>query len=207
MSKYSVTTDQYNKLLKLIIVGDTNVGKSNILTRYIQDNFTSESKSTVGIEYNVKDITVNNKNIRVQIWDTAGQERFRTITSSYYRGAHGIILVYDITSELSFNNLDSWIKEFELLDAQTILIGNKIDLEEKRKIPFESGEDYAKHKNFLFLETSAKENLNVNDTFHLLIEQIMENLKSNEHKVKLPSDDNDLININGHREKKKNCCK
>uniref|UniRef100_A0A4X2LTR0 small monomeric GTPase n=1 Tax=Vombatus ursinus TaxID=29139 RepID=A0A4X2LTR0_VOMUR len=130
------TSDQnFDYMFKLLIIGNSSVGKTSFLFRYADDSFTSAFVSTVGIDFKVKTVFKNEKRIKLQIWDTAGQERYRTITTAYYRGAMGFILMYDITNEESFNAVQDWstqIKTYSWDNAQVILVGNKCDMEDER---------------------------------------------------------------------------
>jgi small GTP-binding protein len=161
-------------LLKLILVGDSGVGKSNLLSRFTNDEFTTEFKSTIGVEFATKSLHIDNKLIRAQIWDTAGQERYRAITAAYYRGAVGAILVYDVTSAGTFQTLNHWINELRanVEDIVIILVGNKTDLEEQREIATEEAIALSERKKLLFIETSAKNSHNVQDMFKLVITDI-----------------------------------
>jgi len=129
--------DEYDMIFKVVLVGDSGVGKSNILTRYLDNTFTEESKATVGVEFGAKKLEINNSKIKAQIWDTAGQERYRSITNAYYKGAKGALLVYDVTATSSFSSIDRWISELKSLgdpDMCILIVGNKIDLGDKRLI-------------------------------------------------------------------------
>ena len=128
---------EYDLLFKLILIGDSCVGKSNILLKYLKNQFNENSKTTIGVEFGTKNIIINNKRIKIQIWDTAGQERYRSITSAYYKGAKGALIVYDITRKNTFDNIDKWITDLKLnLDKNIciIILGNKSDLIDKREI-------------------------------------------------------------------------
>jgi Ras-related protein Rab-8A len=144
------------------------VGKTSVLFRFSDDAFNSTFISTIGIDFKIRTIELGDKKIKLQIWDTAGQERFRTITTAYYRGAMGILLVYDITNEKSFENIKTWIKNIEQhasADVEKMILGNKCDMEDKRKITKEQGEQLAKEYNVKFMETSAMNRTNVEKAF------------------------------------------
>lgn len=163
-------------LLKIVLIGESGVGKTNLLSRFSRDQFNPNSKSTIGVEFATKTFNVEDKNVKVQIWDTAGQERYKAITSAYYRGAVGAMLLYDITSSLTFSSLERWLKELrENSDPNIIvmLVGNKSDLTEYRSISREDGMNFAKGQNLLFIETSAKTSENVNKSFSTLIFHIV----------------------------------
>lgn len=170
--------NKYDYLLKLLLVGDSSVGKSSILCRYSDDQFEEKVLSTIGIDFKVKYLKIDNKNIKVGIWDTAGQERFRTLTSAYYRNAHAIILVYDCTVRESFENLGAWLEEIYKYstnkNAVKMLVANKID-KENHEVTKEEGSNFAFENNMLFCETSAKNNINITYCFEELIQQILNN--------------------------------
>lgn len=164
--------DEYDIIFKIIIVGDTGVGKTNILKRYLENKFDQNSKSTIGVEFGTKNIKLNDKVIKAQIWDTAGQERYRSITSAYYRGAQGAFVVYDITRKETFDSIDKWVSDLKNNGDEKIiihLIGNKTDLEDKREIKIEEGQEKAKENSVPFLETSA---LNANNIEKAFIEML-----------------------------------
>ena len=157
----------YELLYKVIIIGDTAVGKSNILSRYVKDEFSSNSKSTVGVELGIKFLKIKNTKTKIQIWDTAGQERYRAITSSYFKGSNGCFIVYDITNEASFNNIENWYEQIQKetsKDIPILLVGNKCDLEDERKVPIEKGKEKAQNLNCAFFETSALKKINIDAT-------------------------------------------
>ncbi len=159
---------EYDYLFKLIIIGDSGVGKSCLLNRYVDDVYTDSYISTIGVDFKIKTIEADGKICKLQIWDTAGQERFRTITSSYYRGAHGILLVFDITNPESFTNIQSWLKEVNNYASDTvnlILIGTKTDLEPKRKVSFSDAYEFAKQHNMEYIEISSKLSTNIPTAF------------------------------------------
>jgi Ras-related protein Rab-8A len=168
-------TNKYDYLFKLLIIGESGVGKTCLLLQFTEGSFTTNHLTTIGIDFKIKIINLEEKQIKLQIWDTAGQERFRTITKTYYKGAHGIILTYDVTDENSFKNVRNWVKQIEQ-NAQTnvckVLVGNKCDRED-RKVSYEEGAKLAKEFNMQFFETSAKSNYNVNETFTFLTKEIL----------------------------------
>ncbi|XP_059836137.1 ras-related protein Rab-13 [Hypanus sabinus] len=166
----------YDYLFKLLLIGDSGVGKTCLIIRFADDNFNSTYISTIGIDFKIKTIDVGGKKIKLQVWDTAGQERFKTITTAYYRGAMGIILVYDITDEKSFENIQNWmksIKENASATVERMLLGNKCDMEGKRKVPKDKAEKLAKDHGIRFFETSAKSSLNVEEAFQTLAQDIL----------------------------------
>ena len=166
---------KYDHLFKLLIIGESGVGKTCLLLRFTDDSFTANHLTTIGIDFKIKIINLENKLIKLQIWDTAGQERFRTITKTYYKGAHGIILTYDVTDETSFKNIKNWIKQIEQNAQNTVckvLVGNKCDKPD-RKVSEEQGKTLAQEYGMQFFETSAKSNQNVNETFTFLTKEIL----------------------------------
>ncbi|OHT11878.1 Ras-related protein RABA2b [Tritrichomonas foetus] len=163
-------------LLKIVLIGESGVGKTNLLSRFSRDHFNPSSKSTIGVEFATKTLKVDDKNVKVQIWDTAGQERYRAITSAYYRGAVGAMLLYDITSSLTFSSLERWLRELrENADPNIVvmLVGNKSDMTDLRSIAHQDGVNLAKDQGLLFIETSAKTSENVNQAFAMLIFEIV----------------------------------
>ncbi|KAJ5077385.1 ras-related protein rab-13 [Anaeramoeba ignava] len=175
--------EEYDYLYNVLLIGDCEIGKSSILRRICENEFSDEYLSTIGVDFNTKRITIDSGGIKLVIWDTSGQERFKKITNSYYRGAHGIILVYDITNEESFENIEeNWmtsIKENANENVKTILIGNKCDLEEKRQVSKEKGKEFADEYKIPFYEVSAKNNINIDNTFFEITRNIRENNGSN----------------------------
>jgi len=165
----------FDYMFKLLIIGNSSVGKTSFLFRYADDSFTSAFVSTVGIDFKVKTVFRNDKRVKLQIWDTAGQERYRTITTAYYRGAMGFILMYDITNEESFNAVQDWvtqIKTYSWDNAQVVLVGNKCDMKNERVVGYDRGRLLAEHLGLEFFETSAKENVNVKQVFESLVDKI-----------------------------------
>ncbi|KAK9451515.1 ras family-domain-containing protein [Limtongia smithiae] len=170
----------YDILIKLLLIGDSGVGKSCLLLRFSEDSFTPSFITTIGIDFKIRTIDLDGKRIKMQIWDTAGQERFRTITTAYYRGAMGILLVYDVTDEKSFNNIRNWFSNVEQHASEGVnklLIGNKCDWEEKRAVSTEQGRALANELDIPFIEASAKANINVEEAFVSLARQIKQRLE------------------------------
>uniref|UniRef100_A0A3Q3AIS8 small monomeric GTPase n=1 Tax=Kryptolebias marmoratus TaxID=37003 RepID=A0A3Q3AIS8_KRYMA len=156
----------YDYLFKLLLIGDSGVGKTCLLFRFSEDAFNTTFISTIGIDFKIRTVELDGKKIKLQIWDTAGQERFRTITTAYYRGAMGIMLVYDITNEKSFDNIKNWIRNIEehaSSDVEKMVLGNKCDMNDKRQVSKERGEKLAIDYGIKFLETSAKSSINVEE--------------------------------------------
>ncbi|NP_001316249.1 ras-related protein Rab-8A [Ictalurus punctatus] len=165
----------YDYLFKLLLIGDSGVGKTCVLFRFSEDAFNSTFISTIGIDFKIRTIELDGKKIKLQIWDTAGQERFRTITTAYYRGAMGIMLVYDITNEKSFDNIKNWIRNIEehaSADVEKMILGNKCDINDKRQVSKDRGEKLALEYGIKFMETSAKANINVENAFLTLARDI-----------------------------------
>jgi Ras-related protein Rab-1A len=166
----------YDYLFKIIIVGDSGIGKSAMLFRFVDDIYNTSYISTIGVDFKMKNIFINGKIIKLQIWDTAGQERFRTITTSYYRGAHIILICYSITDYDSFRNLEMWygeIKKYASLDAKIIICGTKNDLITKREVTYEEGKAFAEKYGFYFFETSSKDNKNIDELFEKSSESML----------------------------------
>ncbi|GAB1605878.1 ras-related protein Rab-8A-like [Argonauta hians] len=165
----------YDYLFKLLLIGDSGVGKTCVLFRFSEDAFNTTFISTIGIDFKIRTIELDGKKIKLQIWDTAGQERFRTITTAYYRGAMGIMLVYDITNEKSFENIRNWIRNIEehaSKDVEKMILGNKCDMTDRRQVSKERGEQLAIEHGIKFMETSAKASINVEDGFFTLARDI-----------------------------------
>jgi Ras-related protein Rab-1A len=182
-------SSEYDYLFKLVVIGDSGVGKSSICTRYTKGVYNDMFLTTIGVDFECHTIVLDDKIIKLQIWDTAGQERFRTITSSYYRGAHGIIVVYDVTDFESFNNVKSWLHEIDRYACENVnklLVGNKCDLESSRKVTTEQAKEFADSLGIQFLETSAKNSTNVENAFQQMAHQIKQRMKSQPVDNKVP---------------------
>lgn len=167
--------EDYDYLFKVVLIGDSGVGKSNILARFTRDEFNLESKSTIGVEFATKSVPTDGKVIKAQIWDTAGQERYRAITSAYYRGAVGALLVYDISKRVTFENVERWLKELrDHADEHIVvmLVGNKADLRHLRTVQSEEAIAFAEKHTLASIETSALESTNVEQAFHKLLSEI-----------------------------------
>jgi len=180
----------YDLLFKLLLIGDSGVGKTCLLFRFSDDAFNTTFISTIGIDFKIKTVELGGKKIKLQIWDTAGQERFHTITTSYYRGAMGIMLVYDVTSAKTFDNISKWLRniaEHATQDVEKMILGNKCDMDDKRQVPRERGETIAREHKIAFLETSAKSNINVEKAFLDLAQAILN--KTPEEAVSRPKVD------------------
>ncbi|THU44457.1 hypothetical protein C4D60_Mb02t07570 [Musa balbisiana] len=167
--------EEYDYLFKVVLIGDSGVGKSNILSRFTRNEFCLESKSTIGVEFATRTLQVEGRIIKAQIWDTAGQERYRAITSAYYRGALGAVLVYDVTKPTSFENISRWLKELrDHADSNIsiMLVGNKTDLKHLRAVASEDAQSYAEKEGLSFIETSALEATNVEEAFQMILGEI-----------------------------------
>mmetsp|Transcript_75132 Transcript_75132/g.87222 ORF Transcript_75132/g.87222 Transcript_75132/m.87222 type:complete len:216 (-) Transcript_75132:67-714(-) len=167
--------DEYDFLFKIVLIGDSGVGKSNLMSRFTKNEFVLESKTTIGVEYATKSLITDNKIIKAQVWDTAGQERYRAITSAYYRGAVGALLVYDITKQSSFENVIKWLNELRDNAEPHIvvmLVGNKSDLKHQRAVKFEDAAAFAEKNGLAFCETSALNASNVETAFTRVITEI-----------------------------------
>ena len=168
--------DDYEFIFKVLLLGNSNVGKSSLFLRFVDDIWNDTFVPTIGVDFKIKTFDIDEKRIKMQIWDTAGQERFKNIIASYYRGAHGILLIYDVTDKDSFKNLSNWLIEIEKNSSKNVLkvlIGNKTDLEEKRVISYNQAKEFADSYGLKYIETSAKKNLNVNEAFATLGRELM----------------------------------
>ena len=199
----------YKYLYKIIIVGETCVGKSNIISRYLNGEFNYNSTNTLGAELSNKYLTIKDRKTKLQIWDTAGQERYHSIISTYFKGSHGCFIVYDITNDESFDRVDFWhesVKQVANKNVSFVLVGNKCDLEESRLVPKERGEEKAKSLNCPFFETSALSDLNINGVFNQMLENIYE---KNDNEISNVSNDNNkenfenMVEINSKKIEKK----
>ena len=206
----------YDMIFKIVLIGDTSVGKTNILSKYLSNEFDPDSKATVGVEFGTKDFKIENNIVKVQIWDTAGQERYRSITNAYYKGAKGSLLVYDITNPKTFESLDKWLSDLKTNGEEKIsiiLVGNKTDLEDQRKITIEQGKEKAEFYKLAFIETSALNGNNIEKAFSELITDVYKNhheLFEKQAKVELTDKAIDLENVDQNKENKeetkKFCC-
>ena len=193
--------EQKEFIYKILLLGDSSVGKTCFLMRYTDNTFQDIHMSTIGLDYKLKNVQLENgKMVKIQVWDTAGQDRFRSITKNYYKGAHGIILIYDVTEQKSFDNVKNWmaqIKEEVSERVSIVLVGNKIDDEDNRKISTEQGESMAKDYEIMFFECSAKTGQNIDEIFNNLVKKVVENFsKSSDSGQKLKN----------KKKKGKGCC-
>ena len=206
------STNDYEYLFKILLVGNSNVGKSSLFLRFVDEIWKENFVPTIGVDFKIKSIKIDNKIIKLQIWDTAGQERFKSILSSYYKGANGILLLYDITNINSFKSLSNWLIDIEKNSSKNvkkILIGNKCDLNELRKIPINKGKEFADTYDMEFIETSAKNNVNINECFNILGKELINNLDSKSNKkdkIFHLKDDENIIDKDDRVYKSGKCC-
>uniref|UniRef100_A0AC34GQH8 Uncharacterized protein n=1 Tax=Panagrolaimus sp. ES5 TaxID=591445 RepID=A0AC34GQH8_9BILA len=194
-------TKKFDHLFKILMIGDSGVGKTCILNQFTDATFNQPFISTIGIDFKIKTIEINGKKIKLQIWDTAGQERFQTITTSYYRGAMGVMLVYDVTNPASFENVSKWIgniDEYAGEDVVRMLVANKCDMNDRRAISRERGEKLAIDNGVIFTETSAKTNINIDKVFYDMAETILKNVPHKPKHNTIRPDQQDVI--------KSKCC-
>jgi Ras-related protein Rab-2A len=183
----------YEYLFKYIIIGDSHVGKSSIMTQFVDKKFNYNHDMTIGVDFSSTIININKRKIKINIWDTAGQEAFRSITRSYYKASTAILLVYDITNIQSFNSLDRWYHEIKCninssYNPQIFLVGNKADQEEKRQVSYDKGNDFAIKYNMYFCETSAKTSHNIDKIFFQATENILTKIDSGIININDPND-------------------
>ena len=198
---------QQNYLFKYIIVGDSSVGKSCFMLRYTDSRFKANHEITIGLEFGSKTIKLQKQEIKLQIWDTAGQENFRSIARSYYRGAVGIILMYDITNKDSFFNAFRWLNEIREVASPNIviaLVGNKTDLKEKRRVQTSEGEDFASNNSLLFFETSALTGENVEKIFNITCENILKRVVNGD--IDTTAENSGVKIVIKEKKKGKSCC-
>lgn len=178
----------YDRLFKLLLIGDSGVGRSCLLLRFADDQFNDNYVSTIGVDFKIRSMSVEDRKIRLQLWDTAGQERFRAIASSYYRRAHGVIVTYDITDRRSFDHVTQWVEEIKKYAApgtKALIVGNKCDMASKRTTSFEEGQELAKSMGLEFVEASARDAHNVEAAFASLVGQVLnsQDLESTSERV------------------------
>uniref|UniRef100_A0A3Q1CNF4 Ras-related protein Rab-25 n=1 Tax=Amphiprion ocellaris TaxID=80972 RepID=A0A3Q1CNF4_AMPOC len=195
------------EMLYMVLIGESGVGKSNLLSRFTKNEFNHDSRTTIGVEFSTRTVQLSGFTIKAQIWDTAGLERYRAITSAYYRGAVGALLVYDITKHLTYESVERWLKElYDHADPHIVvmLVGNKTDLESERSVPTEEAKDFA---DILFLETSALESTNVEAAFTNVLAEIHKKVSSKE----VVRGSISAVSLKSHgaenAEEKKPCCR
>ena len=211
-------SQEYDFLMKLILVGDSGVGKTNILSKYLKNNFDPDSKATVGVEFGTKNIEIDDKRIKVQIWDTAGQERYKSITSTYYKGAKGAFIVYDITRKSTFDNIDKWIGDLKNNGDENMivyLVGNKSDLNDMREVRKDEAMTKSEKFKIAFSETSALYGDNIHKIFQDLMEKVYinfyRNVNTNKEKeinkgVDLNGESKENNNTGNSQESERKCC-
>ena len=204
----------FDRTCQILIIGDSSVGKTSILTRYTNGTFKEEYLATVGLDYYSKDEIFNNKTINVKLWDTAGQERYKSLTQSYFKNAEGVIVAYDITNTESFDNLKFWINSIKAnmenknIFIPVIIIGNKTDMEESREIMTEDAEKFAEENKYKYFETSAKTGEGIDKAIRDLINQILNQSENNDDQKEFRKDSVQIKeNTEGKSgKKKKGCC-
>ena len=188
---------------KIMVLGESKVGKTSLIKRYTKDQFGGVYLTTVGMDFQDKIIEIEDKKVRLQVWDTAGQERFRNVTKSYFQSSQGLLVVYDITDKESFDKIKFWIENIKNNapeNAKLILVGNKCDLANERKVTIEDGENKARNYNIKFFESSAKDGTNVNELFFYLANEIYQNDKTKE------KDNKKTMQLDSKKKEKKGCC-
>ena len=208
--------EEYEMMVKIILIGDSGVGKTNIMSKFLKNQFMEESKATIGVEFGSKLFNHEGHKIKAQIWDTAGQEKYKAITGAYYKGSKGALVVYDITQKKSFENIEKWVNDLKVAGdpkITIILIGNKSDLEDKRQVLKDQGEEKARSFGCAFLETSAYSGDNIEKAFNLMVKEIYEkfsNDSTGEDELAPGSNGNGkdvkLDTVNDNNIKKKSCC-
>ena len=200
----------YDKKCQLLIIGDSTVGKTSILSRFANGTFNSNYLATVGLDNFTKDETIDDKNVRIKIWDTAGQERYKALTKGFFRNAEGIMIVYDVTNQESFENLKNWIQSIKdnmgndfLERIPVVIIGNKIDSDE-REIKTEDAESFCKQQNYPYFETSAKTGENIDSTIRFLVKKVID--VNSDNKEGNNGNGNIKINTEEHNKKEKSGC-
>ncbi|XP_060533081.1 ras-related protein Rab-35 [Cylas formicarius] len=197
----------YDHLFKLLIIGDSGVGKSSLLLRFSDNTFTGSYITTIGVDFKIKTVNIEGQKVKLQIWDTAGQERFRTITSTYYRGTHGVIIVYDVTNGESFANVKRWLHEIDqnCEVVNRVLVGNKNDTPDRKVVLTEDAQRFADTMNIRLFETSAKDNINVEEMFMSITRLVLRSKL--EMKERQNASPNDVVNLRKTpKSGKKKCC-
>ena len=204
---------KYDYIFKLILIGNSCVGKSSIIQRYIQKTFNDEYTCTIGVDFFMKTLDINDNLIKLQLWDTAGTEKFKSITTGYYRGANAAFVVFDLTSRISFDSVSEWIQNYYNYsnpnsEKNVVLIGNKSDLKENREISDEEINKFAINNNIKYFETSAKNGNNIEECFYYIAEKLMKDMKE---KGEDSNDNNNIIKSDNLKNKKdiigeKKCC-
>eukprot|EP01103_Thecamoeba_quadrilineata_P000383 TRINITY_DN10321_c0_g1_i1.p1 TRINITY_DN10321_c0_g1~~TRINITY_DN10321_c0_g1_i1.p1 ORF type:complete len:220 (+),score=39.65 TRINITY_DN10321_c0_g1_i1:150-809(+) len=173
--------NEYDYLFKIILIGSSGVGKTSLLTRFVDDRFDQEQVNTIGVDFKIKTLDVDGKKIKLQLWDTAGQERYKTVTNAYFRGSHGIILAYDTTSQTTFEGIEHWLGEVHKYAPRNVvklIVGTKCDLSDKRQVETSHVASFAEQHKTLFIESSAYDATNVSEAFNLIVKQIKQRIRS-----------------------------
>ncbi|XP_074557124.1 ras-related protein Rab11D-like [Curcuma longa] len=194
-------SDRIDYVFKVVLIGDSAVGKSQILARFARNEFALDSKATIGVEFQTRTLVIQHKSVKAQIWDTAGQERYRAVTSAYYRGAVGAMLVYDITRSQSFDHIPRWLEELRSHADRNIvimLVGNKTDLKDQRAVTTEHALEFAQKENLFFLETSALEATNVETAFQTVLAEIF-NIVNKKNLTSEPQNSNGTSTLPGKK--------
>ncbi|XP_044260484.1 ras-related protein Rab-35 [Tribolium madens] len=197
----------YDHLFKLLIIGDSGVGKSSLLLRFADNTFSGSYITTIGVDFKIKTVSIDGQKVKLQIWDTAGQERFRTITSTYYRGTHGVIVVYDVTNGESFANVKRWLHEIEQnCDVvNRVLVGNKNDTPDRKVVLTEDAQRFADTMNIQLFETSAKDNVNVEEMFMAITRLVLRSKQEMKERQNITQ--NETVNLRkSNKQGKKKCC-
>ena len=205
------SNEEMQIVLKLLLLGDSSVGKTSILVKYINDKFDESSMSTIGVDYMDKIIDYNNFKIKLQIWDTSGEEKFRTITKNFYRNADGLLVVYDLTRKETYDHIKIWLNEAKEYNSniKTILLGNKLDRANEREVSNKMATDYANKNNLKYLETSAKDGTNIKESFFAVIDLLLNGKSEKEILNEYTKEDSSLSiasDNNVEIKKKKACC-
>jgi small GTP-binding protein len=198
--------ENYDEKIKIMIIGESKIGKTSLISRYCNNQFYGAYLSTIGIDFQIKNLILNNKNIRLQIWDTAGEERYRNIAKNYFQSSDGFVIVYDISNSETFEKLDYWIEQIKTNSQESskmILFGNKSDIEDSRQVSKEEGKEYAIKYNLNFFEVSAKEGTNVKEGFECFVKEILNSFSPNENYKKRKSK---LLSVPIELPKKKSSC-
>ena len=199
-------SEDYEHLVKILMVGESGVGKTCLIKRFTKNEFSLTHLSTIAIDFKMKVLTINNTRLKLQIWDTAGQERFNTLTAGFFKGSDGIIVTYSVTERKSYENVNKWMNQIQSLapkEVSILLVGNKIDMEDEREVSVDEGKAMAEKYNAVFFETSAKTGESVEGVFECLAKDILVKIKENPEKVYNDS----TMNITGRNKSGKKCCK
>ncbi|CAF0712282.1 unnamed protein product [Brachionus calyciflorus] len=207
-----MSSDQFDFLFRVIVIGDSGVGKTNLLLRFIKNEFEFETHPTIGIDFSTKTVHIDSQCIKAQIWDTAGQDRFRSISTAFYRGSVAALLVYDITNENTFKNLEKWMDDVrKYADPEIVitLVGNKCDMESARRVKLTAAKEFAEKNNMSFIETSAMDSINVEEAFMNVIKDVYYRYCISKKQGTIPIEINERKKIkfdNVKIEDKKPCC-